>query len=135
MGKAKIDIKNKMFIITEYCDNKIAHLNIDYDEFVKLYEAKNYKKINFEDNIIQKYYLIYYINKINDINYIQIKKKSQIKMIIGLKRIKKKELILGKIKKQNLYLKVQKQPKKISLIFIQKIKHIYLDYIRLYFIM
>ena len=70
MGKAKVDIDNKKFIITEYCDNKIAHLNIDYDEFVKLYEAKNYKKINFEDNIIQKYYLIYYINKINDISYI-----------------------------------------------------------------
>ena len=69
MGKAKVDINNKKFIITEYCDKKIAHLTIDYDEFVNLYEAKNYKQINFEDNIIQKYYLIYYINKLNDISY------------------------------------------------------------------
>ena len=40
--------------------------------FINLYEAKNYAQINFEDNIIQKYYLIYYINKINDISYSKI---------------------------------------------------------------
>ena len=45
MGKAKIDIKNKKFIITEYCDNKIAHLNIDYNEFVKLMKLKIIKKL------------------------------------------------------------------------------------------
>ena len=62
-GTAKVDKKNKDFIITCYCDYRISHLNISYNEFLNLMNKKKYHEINHKEIYIQKYYVYYQINQ------------------------------------------------------------------------
>jgi len=48
-GRGKIDIKNKTFIVTKYCNNKSEHEIISYIDFVDLFQKKEYNKIDFSN--------------------------------------------------------------------------------------
>ena len=43
-GSAKIDLKNKEFIITKGCNRNIKHNQINYEEFIDLLKSKQYNK-------------------------------------------------------------------------------------------
>lgn len=62
-GKGKVNINKKNFIITNYCNNKVKHEDISYEEFIKLYTNKQYKKIKFNEIKIQKYFVMYIISQ------------------------------------------------------------------------
>ena len=67
-GRGKIDIKNKTFIVTKYCNNKSEHEIISYIDFVDLVQKKEYNKIDFSNKKIQKYYAFYFIKNNNDLD-------------------------------------------------------------------
>ena len=74
-GKGKIDRNKKNFIITLPCDKNVTHNNIDYNEFVKLFNKKEYNKLDFRNRKIQKYFVNFCINENNKIDNPTIKKK------------------------------------------------------------
>ena len=49
-GKGKIDINNKIFIITNLCNNKVEHDDIEYKDFSNLMKDKNLKELDFKKN-------------------------------------------------------------------------------------
>ena len=59
-------MNKKGFLITYYCDKKIEHDYITYNEFKTLLISKDLKEINFTKKYIQKYYMEY-SNKENEI--------------------------------------------------------------------
>jgi len=67
-GSAKINKKNKTFIITKFCDNTLEHIPLEYEEFVKLIEKNNTENIDFTNKIIQKYYVIHSLFRNNDLD-------------------------------------------------------------------
>ena len=56
-GSGKIDIKNKNFIVTKYCNNKIDHEIMSYLDYVDLFQKKEFDKIDFSNKKIHKYYV------------------------------------------------------------------------------
>ena len=47
----------------------MEHENIEYKEFLEFIEKKEYEKLDFSKNKIQKYYVFYSIYKNNNIDY------------------------------------------------------------------
>lgn len=62
-GTAKINKPKKTFIITKYCENEIEHIQLEYEEFVKLLENKNIDSIDFTHKKIQKFFVIHFFLK------------------------------------------------------------------------
>ena len=97
-GTAKINKNTKELIITNLCDTNIEHLKIDFTEFINLYETNNFKNLNFNDEYIQKLFILYMINKKNITDYNLINNK--LVEISGAK-LKLSKSQISKIKSKN----------------------------------
>ena len=53
-GKGKIDIKDRIFYITEDCNTEIEHKNIEYKDFIELNKKNDLKNIDFKKIINSK---------------------------------------------------------------------------------
>ena len=42
-GTAKVNKNSKKFIITNFCNNEIRHLKLEYKEFINIMENNKYK--------------------------------------------------------------------------------------------
>ena len=55
-------------IITKFCNPKVLHELITYEEFVRSFELNNLECIDFTNSKIQKYYIFYSKTKNHDID-------------------------------------------------------------------
>ena len=61
-------------MISEFCDLKIEHLKLSYEELIHAIETKKFDNINFHGIKMHKYYVYYNINKNNNIEISTIPK-------------------------------------------------------------
>ena len=50
-GSAKLNKKNKKFIITKFCDNSLEHIPLEYEKFVELVITETDLFLNLNKNI------------------------------------------------------------------------------------
>ena len=61
-GKGKVNINSNEFYVTEKWDPNIPHKKISYNEFEEIHREDDIKKLDFNDKIIQKYYVYHMIH-------------------------------------------------------------------------
>ena len=54
-GKAKYDLKEEKFYITEKCDKEISHYNLNYEKFLEIIESNKLNKIDFSIKKIKNF--------------------------------------------------------------------------------
>ena len=72
-GKGNFNIKSNEFYVTEKCDPNIPHKKISYKEFEEILREEDIKKLDFNDKIIQKYYVYHMIKNNNNITNPELK--------------------------------------------------------------